>query len=305
MQMPGRKYVQGSSKYRYGFNGQEKSNEIKGEVNSYTAKFWEYDPRTGRRWNIEPLIAKYPGLSGYASLGNNPVNLMDPDCQDVILLTCATKGGDVGHTAIAIKNYKITLVKVKGKMQTVMVPLNSYNVYEIGPASRLFPSQLNNIVTAFSPVSRGMTKEQILANRGADGKHFFNWDGHAPDGVVEFKTDTKYDTKARSIMDDKAWSDRLGYKAIGGDGKTCDNCPSYVEEVIPQASGEKVSGTEIVELPNGKKVASEMPTQLFKSAAKLKGAKVLKDIPADLKNKSFTDAYYSPSTENDGKAKKM
>lgn len=231
--------------------------------------------------------------------------MMDPNGQDVILLTWATKGGDVGHTSIAIQNYKTTQVKVKGKMQTVMVPLNSYNVYEIGPAKILFPTQLNNIVTAFSPVSRGMTKEQILANRGADEKHFINWDSHAPDGIVEFKTDTKYDANAKSIMDDKAWSDRLGYKAIGGDGKSCDNCTSYVEEVIPRASGEKVSGTEIVELPDGKKVASEMPTQLFKSAAKLKGAKVLKDIPADLKSKSFTDAYYSPSTENSGKAKKM
>jgi len=40
---------QGVGGYRYGFNGQEKSDEIKGEGNSYTALFWEYDPRIGRR----------------------------------------------------------------------------------------------------------------------------------------------------------------------------------------------------------------------------------------------------------------
>jgi hypothetical protein len=78
-----------------------------------------------------------------------------------------------------------------------------------------------------------------------------------------------------------------------------------VEEVIPRANGETVSGTETVELPNGKKVTSEMPTQLFKSASKLNGANVLKDIPADLKNKSFSDAYYTPSAEKGGKGKKL
>jgi RHS repeat-associated protein len=303
MVMPGRKYPAAGWLYRYGFNGQERSTEI--NDNSYTAEYWEYDSKIGRRWNIEPLIGKYPNLSSYATLANNPINATDPNGQDVILLTWATKGGDVGHTAIAIQNYKTERIKVRGKWQTVMTPLNSYNVYEIGPASRLFPSQLNTNVVASSPVSRGMTKEQILANRGSDGKHFIKWDANAPDGVVEFKTDAKYDTEAQKKMDDKAESDRLWYKAVGGDGKSADNCTSYVEEVIPRANGETVSGTETVELPNGKKVTSEMPTQLFKSASKLNGANVLKDIPADLKNKSFSDAYYTPSAEKGGKGKKL
>jgi RHS repeat-associated protein len=62
--------------YRYGFNGQEMSNEIKGEGNSYTAEFWEYDPRVGRRWNMDP---KYiAGESRYAVNGNNPIIFTDP-----------------------------------------------------------------------------------------------------------------------------------------------------------------------------------------------------------------------------------
>ena len=44
-----------STRYRYGFNGQEKDNEVYGEGNSYTAEFWEYDPRLGRRWNCDPV----------------------------------------------------------------------------------------------------------------------------------------------------------------------------------------------------------------------------------------------------------
>jgi hypothetical protein len=150
-----------------------------------------------------------------------------------------------------------------------------------------------------------MTKQQILANKGSDGKHFITWDAYAPDGVVEFKTDVKFDTKAQKTMEDKAWSDRLGYKSVGGDGKSSDNCTSYVEDIIPRAKGEVVSGTETVEIPDGKKGSAEMPTQLFKSASKLKGANALKDVPADLKNKSFKEAYYKPSSEKGEKSKKM
>ncbi len=45
-----------SGDYRYGFNGQESDGEIKGEGNHYTATFWEYDPRTARRWNLDPVV---------------------------------------------------------------------------------------------------------------------------------------------------------------------------------------------------------------------------------------------------------
>jgi len=57
--------------YRYGFNGQEKDNEIAGEGNSYTAQFWQYDSRLGRRWNVDPK--PNPSISNYATFANNPI----------------------------------------------------------------------------------------------------------------------------------------------------------------------------------------------------------------------------------------
>jgi hypothetical protein len=36
-------------RYRYGFNGQERTDELKGAGNHYTAPFWEYDPRLGEK----------------------------------------------------------------------------------------------------------------------------------------------------------------------------------------------------------------------------------------------------------------
>jgi RHS repeat-associated protein len=66
-----------SKSYRYGFNGQEQDNEIVGSGNIYTAEYWQYDSRLGRRWNIDPIIKKWE--SPYACFGDNPIALVDPD----------------------------------------------------------------------------------------------------------------------------------------------------------------------------------------------------------------------------------
>ncbi len=76
MIQPGRNF--NSSEYRFGFNGMESDDEISGVGNSYTAEFWQYDPRLGRRWNIDPLTWKYPWQSPYASFNNNPIYFIDP-----------------------------------------------------------------------------------------------------------------------------------------------------------------------------------------------------------------------------------
>ena len=63
--------------YRYGFGGQEMDNEINGVTgSSYTAEFWQYDSRLGRRWNRDPIT--YPWQSTYAVFNNNPIVYTDP-----------------------------------------------------------------------------------------------------------------------------------------------------------------------------------------------------------------------------------
>jgi RHS repeat-associated protein len=70
-EMPGRSFV--SSGYRYGFNGQEKDGEVGEGI--YTAEFWEYDSRLGRRWNTDPK--DNPSISVYACFANNPIWFTD------------------------------------------------------------------------------------------------------------------------------------------------------------------------------------------------------------------------------------
>ena len=54
------------SNYRYGFQGQEKDDEIKGAGLSYNYKFRMHDPRIGRFFSIDPLYKEYPHNSVYA-----------------------------------------------------------------------------------------------------------------------------------------------------------------------------------------------------------------------------------------------
>ncbi len=64
-------------RYRFGFNGQEKVNEWAGRGNHNTAKFWEYDTRTGQRLNTDPVVK--PWESTYSTLGRTPIWKIDPD----------------------------------------------------------------------------------------------------------------------------------------------------------------------------------------------------------------------------------
>ncbi len=71
MIMTGRKY---SSDYRYGFQGQEKDDEIKGEGNSINYKFRMHDPRIGRFFAVDPLAKEYPHNSPYAFSENRVID---------------------------------------------------------------------------------------------------------------------------------------------------------------------------------------------------------------------------------------
>jgi RHS repeat-associated protein len=88
MQMPGRKLSGG---YRYGFNGQERSDEIAEGL--FSAEYWEYDGRIGRRWNVDPIDKEYE--SPYASIGNNPIWFTDPNGLDTVKSRSGANSGDI------------------------------------------------------------------------------------------------------------------------------------------------------------------------------------------------------------------
>ncbi|WP_443135195.1 RHS repeat-associated core domain-containing protein [Flavobacterium sp. KACC 22763] len=66
-----------SDSYRYGFQGQEKDDEIKGEGNSLNYTFRMHDPRIGRFFAIDPLTKKYPHYTPYSFSGNKVIQYVE------------------------------------------------------------------------------------------------------------------------------------------------------------------------------------------------------------------------------------
>ncbi len=71
--MPKRSVI--NENYRFGFNGQEQTDEIGGDGDHNTALYWEYDLRIGRRWNLDPKPDV--SLSSYSCFGGNPISYSD------------------------------------------------------------------------------------------------------------------------------------------------------------------------------------------------------------------------------------
>jgi len=104
MMMAGKDYTTGSE-YRYGFNGYEKDNEIKGEGNSLNFGNRVYDSRLGRFLSIDKFAKKFPNESNYAFASNSPISAKDINGDSTYLViygagylnyTMAGGGHDVG-----------------------------------------------------------------------------------------------------------------------------------------------------------------------------------------------------------------
>ncbi len=66
------------SAYRFGFQGQEKDDEISGQSGSHLSyKYRIHDARIGRFLSVDPLAKKYPFYSPYAFSGNRVVDAIE------------------------------------------------------------------------------------------------------------------------------------------------------------------------------------------------------------------------------------
>uniref|UniRef100_UPI0031DA91BA RHS repeat protein n=1 Tax=Chitinophaga sp. TaxID=1869181 RepID=UPI0031DA91BA len=104
--------------YRYGFNGKENDDEIKGEGNQQDYGLRIYDPRVGRFLSEDPLGKDYPYYSPFQFSGNSPISCIDLDGGEPIgymrELVMLKKG-------ISRWGYQWFVVKdIDGKVYTIM-----------------------------------------------------------------------------------------------------------------------------------------------------------------------------------------
>ena len=87
MLMPGRKYPAAGGLYRYGFNGKENDDEVKGEGNQQDYGMRIYDPRLMRFLSTDPLFKSYPWNSSYSFAENDVIRSIDLDGLEKIVVT--------------------------------------------------------------------------------------------------------------------------------------------------------------------------------------------------------------------------
>jgi RHS repeat-associated protein len=108
MQMPGRRYSADSSSYRYGFNGKENDNEVKGEGNQQDYGMRIYDPRLGRFLLTDPITGEYAELTPYQFASNTPIQAIDLDGLEAAMMVFP-KGTTSQQRDEAIRGYNQSL----------------------------------------------------------------------------------------------------------------------------------------------------------------------------------------------------
>jgi RHS repeat-associated protein len=73
--LPGRKYSQANTTYRYGFNGKENDKDINSGAIAFEARV--YDSRIGRFLSRDPKESEYAWQSTYVYFKNSPISIID------------------------------------------------------------------------------------------------------------------------------------------------------------------------------------------------------------------------------------
>lgn len=164
MLLPGRHG--NTSDYRYGFQGQEMDNEIKGEGNSINYKFRMHDPRVGRFFAPDPLTDKYPGLTPYQFSGNNPIALLELEGLEGIRHTETDASGNVIRHVIKLK---ISIVTVDQIDKSIKNDLQEKHGKKIG-RQKWNELRQKRVQSRFSSNSVNEIKEVLKYFNGPDGK---------------------------------------------------------------------------------------------------------------------------------------
>ncbi|WP_347067851.1 RHS repeat-associated core domain-containing protein [Flavobacterium sp. WV_118_3] len=136
--------------YRYGFQGQEMDNEIKGEGNSLNYTFRMHDPRVGRFFAVDPLSRDYPFYSPYQFNGNSPIMSVEleglepsADPNQNQQTTSEIWVNKDGSTTTKLDE---VVIKLQPKTESTADKINIWVDKNIGQVSRSIAGKINNLV---------------------------------------------------------------------------------------------------------------------------------------------------------------
>jgi len=169
--------VLGGEKFRYGFNSQENDDEVSGSGNSYTAEFWQYDSRLGRRWNIDPVFKEHE--SPYGCFANNPIWFADRDGADTSdVLKLNTRMNELEQMSKDLKKdekeiWKLIYKHEQNVKRVTNIETNQ-QISENAAKGNIIPqgkvvNALNEINSVYIPILKGkLVAETMEINKAID-----------------------------------------------------------------------------------------------------------------------------------------
>lgn len=119
---------------RYGYQGSEMDDEVKGAGNSYTTEFRQLDPRLGRWLTIDPKTAGTPWESPYVSMGNNPIWFTDKKGASIDSLSRGTFDEHKKNTQTRLDELRLTRDKMIKKGKEERLPYLNQSITQLEDA---------------------------------------------------------------------------------------------------------------------------------------------------------------------------
>ncbi|WEK70983.1 MAG: DUF6443 domain-containing protein [Candidatus Chryseobacterium colombiense] len=272
--------------YNYQYNGKELQ-----ETGMYDYGARMYMPDIGRWGVMDNMSEKYNPMSPYNYAINNPINVIDPDGNDIYLLTWFStdkNGGETGHAGVAIDNYKTVAKKDKngnaildknGKPVTEQVKDGTFTYYDLWPNDPVGKTEMQSNVDAdyskgikINSLSDLMSKDPTTHRSGN-----VDAEGRSADGIVKIPTTPQQDAIAKSTAKAEINANK--------DYNACtNNCSTFSQRVINSAINPGINASQTV-TPTGmlarwplsyKPTSVVAPNNLYNSALKIKGATNIK-----------------------------
>ena len=223
MAMPGRKFS-ASAEYRYGFNGKENDNDVKGEGNQQDYGMRIYDPRIGKFLSVDPITSKYPELTPYQFASNRPIDGIDLDGLEYLNYNSSmyrfVTTGPTSETALATV-YENIPTQLQNP-QTCGLKFSAYRPKN-SDGTEYDPTRQGAMFFDNSRYNRGSAQFNGTASDGKSTKDIVSLNGNAIPGVSTTTGDKTSMTNTPNAGNLGAAAGVLGSNGVSGIGQNAWN----------------------------------------------------------------------------------